>query len=180
VAAPPSAGGGRTRERITGAVNTARRWAWAQIEARHGSIPPVRIADRRPDGVVGIRLDATVTQAHSDKGGAEANFKGFGHHPLLSCCDNTDEALAGMLRLGSAGSNTTSDHTELLDAAIKALAARHRRRLLATVDGAGANHGLIKHLHELAAKPGHQLVYSVGWEIAARERGALAQAPEQA
>jgi len=30
-----------------------------------------------------IRLDATVTPAHSDKELAEPNFKGFGHHPLL-------------------------------------------------------------------------------------------------
>ena len=30
-----------------------------------------------------IRLDATVTFAHSDKELAEANFKGYGHHPLL-------------------------------------------------------------------------------------------------
>jgi Transposase DDE domain group 1 len=175
-----AAGGQRSRDGITRAVNTARRWAWGQIEARHGSIPPVRIADRTLAGVVGIRLDATVTPAHSEKEGAEPNFKGFGHHPLLSYCDNTGEALAGMLRPGSAGSNTTTDHVTLLDAAIAALPAKHRRRLLVTVDGAGASHGLIAHLHELAAKPGRQLVYSVGWETAERERAALGQTPEQA
>lgn len=175
-----AAGGRRTGERISKAVNTARRWAWAQIEARHGAIPPVRIADRTLDGVIGVRLDATVTPAHSDKEGAEPNFKGFGHHPLLSYCDNTGEALAGMLRPGSAGSNTTADHIRLLDAAITALPAKHRRRLLVTVDGAGASHGLISHLHELADRPGHQLVYSVGWETAGRERAALACTPEQA
>jgi hypothetical protein len=48
-----------------------------------------------------IRLDATVTPAHSDKELAEPNFKGFGHHPLLSYCDNTDEPLAGIMRAGS-------------------------------------------------------------------------------
>lgn len=173
-------GGGRARVRITRAVNTARRWAWARIEARHGAVPPVRIADRRLERVVGIRLDATVTPAHSEKEGAEPNFKGFGHHPLLSYCDNTGEALAGVLRPGSAGSNTTSDHIELLDAAIAALPAKYRRRLLVTVDGAGASHGLIHHLHELADRPGRQLVYSVGWETAERERAALAGTPEQA
>jgi hypothetical protein len=41
---------------------------------------------------------------HSDKEGAEANFKGFGLHPLLAYCDNTGEPLAGMLRPGSSGS----------------------------------------------------------------------------
>src|SRR6266581_1042190 len=59
------------------------------------------------------RRDATVTPAHSEKELAEPNFKGFGHHPLLSYCDNTDEPLAGMMRKGSAGSNTTADHIEV-------------------------------------------------------------------
>ncbi|WP_173265600.1 hypothetical protein [Streptomyces pacificus] len=27
---------------------------------------------------------------HSDKEGAEANFKGHGHHPPLMFCDNTE------------------------------------------------------------------------------------------
>ena len=47
-----------------------------------------------PEGVTCIRLDATVVQAHSDKELAEANFKGYGHHPLLAACDNTGEPLA--------------------------------------------------------------------------------------
>ena len=102
-------------------MNAARHRAWAQIEARHGSIPGIRIADKTLDGVIGIRLDATVTPAYSDKEGAEPNFKGFGHHPLLSYCDNTDEPLAGMLRPGSAGSNTAADHITVLDEAITAL-----------------------------------------------------------
>jgi hypothetical protein len=71
-----------------------------------------------------IRLDATVTPAASEKELAEANFKGFGHHPLLAYCDNTAEPLAGMLRRGSAGSNTTADHLDILDAAIAALPPR--------------------------------------------------------
>ena len=111
----------RMASRVTAAVNAARHRAWAQIEARHGSIPGIRIADKTLDGVIGIRLDATVTPAHSDKEGAEPNFKGFGHHPLLSYCDNTDEPLAGMLRPGSAGSNTAADHITVLDEAITAL-----------------------------------------------------------
>jgi len=55
--------------------------------------PGVRVADKVPDGVACIRLDATVVTAHSDgKEGAEPNFKGFGHHPLLAYCDNTVRA----------------------------------------------------------------------------------------
>jgi hypothetical protein len=63
------------------AVNTARRHAWTQITAGHGALPGVRLADRVLDGVVCIRLDATVTVTHSDKQLAEANFKGYGPSP---------------------------------------------------------------------------------------------------
>ena len=37
----------------------------------------MRLADRTLEGVTCIRLDATVTFAHSDKELAEPNFKGF-------------------------------------------------------------------------------------------------------
>ena len=77
--------------------------------------------------------------ACSEKEGAEPNYKGFGHHPLLAYCDNTAEPLAGMLRPGSAGANTTADHLTVLDAAIAAVPARRRRRLMVTCDGAGAD-----------------------------------------
>ena len=60
-----AAGGQRTASGVTAAVNAARRRAWAQIEARHGRIPGIRVADKVLDGVIGIRLDATVTPAHS-------------------------------------------------------------------------------------------------------------------
>src|SRR5215467_2242419 len=44
----------------------------------------------------------------------------------------------------------------------------------------GGGHGLIERLDALAARPGHQLIYSVGWELGERERAALRQVPEQA
>ena len=176
-----TAGGGpRAVGRITKAVNAARRQAWTAIEARHGALPGVRIADKVLEGVTCIRLDATVTPASSDKELAEPNFKGFGHHPLLSYCDNTDEPLAGMLRRGSAGSNTTADHLQVLDDGIAALPPKYRRRLMVTVDGAGASHGLIARLDALARRPGHQLVYSVGWDLGGRERTAITAVPGQA
>src|SRR5258707_15291435 len=175
-----AAGGSRALERITGAVNAARRAAWAGIVARHGALPGVRVADRVLEGVTCIRLDATVTPAHSDKELAEPNFKGFGHHPLLSYCDNTDEPLAGMMRKGSAGSNTTADHIEVADASIAALPPAFRRRLMVTCDGAGASHGLIGHLDKLAARPGYQVIYSVGWDMGKREKAAITQVPDQA
>ena len=43
-------GGARADRRITAAVNTARRHAWAQVAARHGALPGVRLADRTLDG----------------------------------------------------------------------------------------------------------------------------------
>ena len=166
-------GGSRPLARVTVTVNGARRRAWAQIVARHGGLPGVAMADKVAEGVTCIRLDATVTPAHSDKELAEPNYKGFGHHPLLAYCDNTSEPLAGTLRRGSAGSNTVADHLQVLDAAITALPPAFRRRLMVTCDGAGASHGLIARLDALAARPGHQLIYSVGWDLGERERTAI-------
>ena len=140
----------------------------------------MRIADKVLQGVTCIRLDATVTPACSDKELAEPNFKGFGHHPLLGYCDNTGEPLAGMMRRGSAGSNTTADHLQVLGDAIAALPPEFRRRLMVTADGAGASHGLITRLDQLAARRGYELTYSVGWELGARERAAIRLVPEQA
>jgi hypothetical protein len=174
-------GGARADKRITAAVNAARRQAWAQVTARHGALPGIRLADKTLDGVVCIRLDATVTVAHSDKQLAEANFKGYGHYPLLAYCDNTGgEPLAWMLRRGSAGSNTAADHLALLDAVIAALPPGFRRKLMVTCDGAGASHALVARLDVLAARRGYELVYSVGWVLGERERTALRLVPEQA
>ena len=69
--------GTRADRRITAAVNAARRRAWAQIAARHGALPGIRLADKVLDGVVCIRLDATITLAHSDKELAGAGYKGY-------------------------------------------------------------------------------------------------------
>jgi hypothetical protein len=173
-------GGERALGRITAAVNAARRRAWAGGAARHGAIPGIRVADKMLDGVTCIRLDASVVTCHSDKEGAEPNFKGFGLHPLLAYCDNTGEPLAGMLRPGSAGSNTAADHLAVLDAAITALPPGFRRRLMVTADGAGASHDLIARLDTLAARPGYQLIYSVGWELGGRERAAISAVPADA
>jgi hypothetical protein len=173
--------GTRADRRITAAVNTARRHAWAQVAARHGALPGVRLADRTLDGVTCIRLDATVTFAHSGKEQAEPNFKGYGHHPLLAVCDNTGgEPLAWMLRPGSAGSNTAADHVAMVDAAIAALPPAFRRKLMITCDGAGASHDLVKHLDKLAARRGYELVYSAGWALGEREKAALRLVPERA
>jgi hypothetical protein len=85
-----------------------------------------------------------------------------------------------MLRAGSAGSNTAADHITVLGEAIAALPPKYRRRLMVTCDGAGASHALIAHLHALASRPGHQLIYSVGWELGTREKHAISAVPERA
>src|SRR2546429_557914 len=129
-------GGRRALGRTSEGVTAARRRPWAQIVARRGALPGVRVADKTMDGVTCIRLDASVVACHSDKEGAGPNFKGFGLHPLLAYCDNTAEPLAGMLRPGSAGSNTAADHLAVLDAAITALPPGLRPRPIGTCDRA--------------------------------------------
>jgi hypothetical protein len=173
-------GGARTAGRVTAAVNTARRVAWAQAAARHGGLPGIRVADKILASVTCIRLDASVVTCHSDKELAEPNFKGFGYHRLLACCDNTGEPLAGMLRRGAAGSNTVAGHLPVLDAAIAALPPAQRRNLMVTCDGAGASHGLITRLDQLSSRRGYQLTYSTGWELGERERAAIRLVPPNA
>ena len=135
----------------------ARRGPHRGPARRHPRRP---VADKTLNGVTCIRLDASVVACHSDKEGAEPNYKGFGHHPLLAYCDNTGEPLAGMLRRGGAGSNTAADHLEVLGAAITALPPAFRRRLMVTCDGAGASHGLIEppgRARRPAREPAHLL-----------------------
>jgi hypothetical protein len=111
--------GPEERERIVTARAKVRRQVWALIEARHGAIPASPVADVDLGKTIVIRLDATIQVAHSDKQGAAGTFKGtYGHHPLTASCDNTDESLAFRLRPGNAGSNTASDHIEVLTEAI--------------------------------------------------------------
>jgi hypothetical protein len=153
---------------------------WRLIEDRHGSLPAVRISDRQVAGMTCIRIDATVVFAHSDKQAAAANFKGFGHHPLLSYCDNTRESLVQKMRPGSAGSNTAADHIEVTDASLTAISAKYRRNVMVTVDGAGASHDLIDHFDKLNRRRGHRLWYWVGWELGSREKHAISRVPEPA
>jgi hypothetical protein len=175
-----ASGGDRAQRKVAAAVGRARRHAWSQAVARHGSMPPVRVADRTLEGVTCIRLDATVVTAHSDKDGAEPNFKGFGHHPLIATCDNTGEPLAWMLRPGSAGSNTAADHLTILRDAVEALPPRYRRKLMVTCDGAGASHDLVNELARLASRRGYEVTYSVGWALGERERTAIGKVPDGA
>ncbi len=172
--------GADQRERLATARARTRRLVWARIENRHGGIPPSRVADTDLGATVVIRLDATIQIAHSDKEQATGTFKGsYGHHPLTASCHNTGESLALLLRPGNVGSNTASDHIEVLGEAIAQIPARHRRNLLVTVDGAGATLDLICHLSGLNAAPGWRVHYSVGFDLDERARAAITKVPER-
>jgi len=68
----------------------------------------------------------------------------------------------------------------VLDEAITQIPARYRRDLLITVDGAGASHGLLDHITTLNASPWRTVHYSIGWELADRERTAIGRVPASA
>jgi hypothetical protein len=125
-------------------------------------------------------VDATICIDHSDnKENAAATWKKtFGFHPLLVFLDRPDiaagEALAGLLRAGNAGSNTTADHISVLHQALQSLPASHRRgpdnpaapQVLIRSDSAGATYGFA------AACRGAHVGFSLGAVIDARVREA--------
>jgi hypothetical protein len=182
--------------RLAKVLASARAKAWAQIIARHGQLPAVKVAGSdlaRPgaDGgrarpVVVVRLDATLIEAHSSKTGCTGHFKGgFGYHPLTAWCSNVGDNLAVMLRPGSAGSSTASDHILVLDAALAQLPAPWRTDVLVTIDGAGASHDVIAHLTKLNTalvhgRRGRRVEYSIGWPCHERTMAGIGQLPESA
>jgi hypothetical protein len=171
--------GADQRARIATGRARVRRHVWALIEARHGRIPPSRVADTDLGATIVIRLDATIQIAHSAKEQATGTFKGtYGHHPLTAWCDNTGESLAFLLRPGRAGSNTASDHVTVLTEAIAQIPARRRRDLLVTVDGAGATLDLIRHVTTLNTAAGRRVHYSVGFDLDVRARTAIGKVAE--
>ena len=94
-------------------------------------------------------------------------------------CANTRECLDTLLRPGNAGSNTFTDHKEVLAAALKQVPARFRRQLIVRVDGAGASHDLIAHLLSLSS-PRKKVLFTSGWTSMAADEGAIRQVPAAA
>lgn len=163
----------------------ARERAWlARIELGR-DLPVVRAGGRDWPGLV-IDLDATLVTAHSEKEGAAATFKGgFGYHPLLAFLDNTNEALAAVLRAGNAGSNTTADHIEVTDLALAQIPDTHRHSspILIRADGAGATKDWLAHLHRLRGSeftPGLDVEFSVGFTMTAAVQEAILALPKHA
>jgi len=123
-----------------------------------------------------LDIDATLLTAHSEKEGAAGTYKGtFGFHPLLCCEATTGEALAGILRPGSAGANTAADHVAVLELALAQLPAGAAcRGTLVRCDSAGATHDF------LGAVVARGLAFSVGYDLTERVRAACLAVPEHA
>jgi hypothetical protein len=161
----------RTLGRIAKARGRARAHVWELIAARPAGFPWLEIAAKTLRDWLVIDMDATLVTASSDKEGAEPAYKkGFGFRPLGAWLANTSECLAMLLRPGNAGSNTVTDHVEVLGAAIAQVPARFRGRIMVRVDGADASHDLISHLLKLAS-PRRKVLFTCGWMITPRRRG---------
>ena len=87
--------------------------------------------------------------------------------------------MAMLLRPGNAGSNTFTDHKDVLAAAVRQVPARFRARVLVRVDGAGASHELVKHLLSMSS-PRRKVRVHCGWMITAADEAAIMQVPAAA
>jgi hypothetical protein len=167
-------------DRIARARAGARAHVWTLIQDTPAGFPWLAIAGKTLAGWVVIDMDATLVTARSDKEGAAATWKkGYGFHPLGAWCANTREPLAMLLRPGNAGSNTVTDHKDVLAAAVRQVPARFRRKVLVRVDGAGASHDLVKHLLSMSS-PRRTVLFTCGWMITAADEAAIMQVPGDA
>jgi hypothetical protein len=170
----------RTLRTIAKARAKIRDHVWTLIEGTPAGFPWLVIAGKTLAGWLCIDMDATLITAHSDKEGAAPTFKmGYGFHPLGAWLANTTECLAMLLRPGNAGSNTCSDHIDVLKAAITQVPARMRGKMLVRIDGAGASHDLIKHLLSLTTTR-RTMLFTCGWMITAADEAAIRMLPAAA
>jgi len=157
----------------------ARERAWLARAELGRDLPTVTAGGRTWPGLV-LDVDATVVLAHSEKEQAAATFKGsFGYHPLLVFCDNTGEALAGVLRPGNAGANTATDHITVTDLALAQLPdeVRHGTPILLRADGAGCSRAWLAHLRALREEQGLDVEFSVGFTMTAAVQDAILAMP---
>ena len=174
------AGDKRVRDRIARARARARAHAWDLIGQTQQGFPWLEVAGKTLAGWIVIDIDATLITAHSDKENAAPTWKkGYGFHPLGGWCRNTRECLDMALRPGNAGSNTFTDHKDVLTAAIRQVPARFRRKILIRVDGAGASHDLIGHLLGLSS-PRRIMRFTCGWTIREEDEQAIRMLPARA
>jgi hypothetical protein len=145
-------------------------------------LPACTAGGRDWPGLV-LDVDATLVEAHSEKQGAAAHFKGgFGFHPILVFLANTNEALAGLLRPGNAGANTAADHVEVTDLALAQIPDSHRygTPILVRADGAGGTKAWLAHLRSLRDDGGLNVSFSVGFTMTEQVQQAILDLPEVA
>ena len=130
-------------------------------------------AGARPETIT-FDIDATIVTAHSEKERAAGTYKRtFGFHPLLCYLDETGEPLAGLLRSGSAGSNTAEDHFKVLCRALAQLPEQDREReILVRADIGGATHAFTGDCRDAGIR------FSVGYEVDKRVREAILKLTE--
>jgi hypothetical protein len=160
--------------RLRAARAAARELAWAQVAETRDGLPVSRAAGLAVPGLV-LDLDASIVISHSDKENATRTWKKtFGFHPLFCFLDNTREALAGLLREGRAGSNTTTDHITVLDQALQQIPDAHRYGpdILIRSDSAGCTYGFLAHIRSLR-EHGMNTFFSVGVAITEPVRDAI-------
>lgn len=135
-----------------------------------------------------LDFDATLLACHSEKEEAAPNFKfGFGFHPLGCWLDETREPLAMILRKGNAGSNTATDHMDVLFRSLGQLPERFqvghqpgdpdsdvRHPILVRCDGAGSTKAFLADLVE------RNISFSVGFSADHKLRDLIAALPDQA
>jgi hypothetical protein len=157
----------QVRAGVSAARAATRRRAWQ--------------AGARPGWIV-LDLDATLVTSHSEKQRAAPTYKhGFGFHPLLVYLDGTEEALAGMLRPGNAGSNTAADQIAVVDDALAQLPVKTRAAdpqggewMLLRADSASCTHGFVQALRDRG------LEFSIGFPLVDDVTQALAVVEESA
>jgi Transposase DDE domain group 1 len=159
--------------RLRAARARAREVAWARA-GETGRWKTSSVAGHTIAGLV-LDVDATIVICHSDKQLASKTWKRtYGYHPLLVFLDATGEALAGLLRTGRAGSNTTADHIEVLDRALAQIpdVHRHGSDILIRSDAAGATRGFLAHIRGLRQDGVHSF-FSIGAAITEPIRTAI-------
>jgi hypothetical protein len=155
---------GAVDEAVLAAIGRARAKARAAAWAA-GMDPGFYVLD----------FDGTLVNSHSEKEGAAPTYKrGFGFHPLLVYLDATGEALAGKLRPGNAGSNTTADHVEVLDAALEQLPVDpHPMEVGARADSGGLSHGFVDACRERGVR------FAIGYDLTETVRAAVLTVPKR-
>jgi Transposase DDE domain group 1 len=142
--------------------------AQARAHAWELGVKPARVT---------IDLDATLITAHSEKDGAAGNFKGgFGFQPMLAYLDESSEALAGILRPGSAAAHNAADQIAVAESALDQIPREHiaQIEILLRTDSAGAAHKIVDWCRE------GRIGFSVGFDLTEPITSVILELPEGA